>query len=641
MNRSRLVLVFLISGGCTMGGYGDQPGLTGERPDPTEDFPRPPDLEGGLVPEAWPAPPPISGGSLAMLGDRAIVGDPDTSAIFIVSVETGTLLHRIAAPPRSEPGRIAIDGAGRAHVALRASGEILSVDVARGIELGRRWVCAAPRGIAWRESDDRMVVACADGMLTIYPAGGGSATSIHIEDDLRDIVIAGDRMLVSRFRSAEVLTLDSVGHVLETRTPPAVRNESFLFGRMGPLDPDPDLAMRFEPSVAWRMIPYGEGALLLHQRSTAGTLGTEPSGYGFGDSCASVVNAALAYVPPSGPIDQVSGILAGPVLPVDVAVVPNDVRYDTGGGAVLAIASPGTAISHRGPAGESFSMERGADVFRFSTTALRPFDALAPVGCDTSFGEMHGSIEGGQTVAIALAEGRGLVTFARAPSRLVLPSSRGAIELRLSAIETEHRGHEFFHSMTSAGLACASCHPEGGDDGRVWSFAGIGPRRTQTMRGGILGTEPFHWDGDMANFETLLEHVFAGRMSGPFLDEPNREVFARWMDALPALPRPVENPDGVARGRALFESAEVGCAVCHSGPQLTNNLSVDVGTGLTLQVPTLIGIAHRAPYMHDGCAPTLHARLTDPYCGGGDLHGKTSHLTPTQIGDLVMYLRTL
>ena len=32
-----------------------------------------------------------------------------------------------------------------------------------------------------------------------------------------------------------------------------------------------------------------------------------------------------------------------------------------------------------------------------------------------------------------------------------------------------------------------SCHPEGGDDGHVWD-EGIGKRRSQSLRGGILAT---------------------------------------------------------------------------------------------------------------------------------------------------------
>jgi hypothetical protein len=43
--------------------------------------------------------------------------------------------------------------------------------------------------------------------------------------------------------------------------------------------------------------------------------------------------------------------------------------------------------------------------------------------------------------------------------------------------------------------------------------------------------------------------------------------------------------------------------------------------------------------MHEGCAATLADRFGA--CGGGDAHGKTSHLTAEQRADLVAYLETL
>jgi hypothetical protein len=58
----------------------------------------------------------------------------------------------------------------------------------------------------------------------------------------------------------------------------------------------------------------------------------------------------------------------------------------------------------------------------------------------------------------------------------------------------------------------------------------------------------------------------------------------------------------VARGQAIFEdAAHAACTICDSGPELTNDASVDVGTGGTFQVPRLLGVAWRAPFLHDGC----------------------------------------
>jgi hypothetical protein len=57
-------------------------------------------------------------------------------------------------------------------------------------------------------------------------------------------------------------------------------------------------------------------------------------------------------------------------------------------------------------------------------------------------------------------------------------------------------------------------------------------------------------------------------------------------------------------------------------------------------VPSLRGVSWRAPYMHDGCAPTLRDRFT-PSCGGGDRHAVTSVLGEGDITDLIAYLDTL
>ena len=95
---------------------------------------------------------------------------------------------------------------------------------------------------------------------------------------------------------------------------------------------------------------------------------------------------------------------------------------------------------------------------------------------------------------------------------------------------------------------------------------------------------------------------------------------------------------GVAVAAGLL-SGTAGCGSCHNGAKLTNNVTVDVGTGGAFQVPSLVGLAVRAPFIHNGCARTLKERFTA--CGGGDRHGKTSHLTSAQIDDLVAYLETL
>ena len=112
----------------------------------------------------------------------------------------------------------------------------------------------------------------------------------------------------------------------------------------------------------------------------------------------------------------------------------------------------------------------------------------------------------------------------------------------------------------------------------------------------------------------------------------------RWVEAVPApVPEPAADWAAVGRGEALFAGA-ARCTSCHAGARRTNNLTVDVGTGGPLQTPSLIGISARAPYLHDGSAPSLESRFD---ATGGTKHGDTSTLGPREMADLLAYLRAL
>jgi hypothetical protein len=158
---------------------------------------------------------------------------------------------------------------------------------------------------------------------------------------------------------------------------------------------------------------------------------------------------------------------------------------------------------------------------------------------------------------------------------------------------------------------------------------------------GLRGTEPFHWSGNEADIGRLMEDVFVGRMSGPTLGFDQADMLLTWIDSQPRPLRPASgNRDAIARGQTLFNDPQRGaCASCHSGPGFTNNQTVDVGTGGAFQVPSLVGIGSRGPFMHDGCAKTLADRFGA--CGGGDRHGFTSMMTGAELSDLVAFLNSI
>jgi len=247
----------------------------------------------------------------------------------------------------------------------------------------------------------------------------------------------------------------------------------------------------------------------------------------------------------------------------------------------------------------------------------------------------------GQPIAVAFAGDGSVVVQSREPAMLAMPDGNN---IALSAETRTDTGHLVFHANAGGFVACASCHVEGNDDGRIWNFecSASGLRRTQSLHTGLRGTEPFHWSGDEVDMSQLMKDVFVTRMSGPTLPLDQMDALTSWIDA---QPRPVHarpaNGAAIERGRVLFNDAQgAACASCHSGARMSNNQTVDVGTGRAFQVPSLVGIGTRGPFMHNGCALTLRDRFRAE-CGGGDAHGVTSNLSETQLGDLVAYLETL
>jgi len=218
-------------------------------------------------------------------------------------------------------------------------------------------------------------------------------------------------------------------------------------------------------------------------------------------------------------------------------------------------------------------------------------------------------------------------------------------------------------------ISCASCHPDGQQDGRTWHNP-EGLRNTQWLAG-MAWTHPIHWSADrdkVQDFEhTIRGPLMQGRglIRGQVqkdLGEPNKGLSAD-LDALaaytnshhwPISPHAKQGLGAAAqRGKALFFSAETKCATCHSGPMFTDSAVKslpmhDVGTGgddaveklgPKYDTPTLLGVYRTAPYLHHGQAATLADVLTTK--NQGDQHGMTSHLSPTQIDDLVEFLKAL
>lgn len=224
-------------------------------------------------------------------------------------------------------------------------------------------------------------------------------------------------------------------------------------------------------------------------------------------------------------------------------------------------------------------------------------------------------------------------------------------------------------------ISCSSCHPDGESDARTWQNP-EGLRDTPSLAG-MAWTHPLHWSADRDEVQDF-EHTIRGDLmqgkgltpGGPrdyheSLGKPNKGL-SRELDALAAYSNTHKFPlsphakgglsDAAKRGREIFLSSKTACATCHSSPFYTDSrhgsrVLHDVGTGppdiadpseimgSAYDTPTLLGIYRTAPYLHQGKAATLEEVLTK--YNPRDRHGKTSHLTPQQISDLVEFLKSL
>jgi hypothetical protein len=217
-------------------------------------------------------------------------------------------------------------------------------------------------------------------------------------------------------------------------------------------------------------------------------------------------------------------------------------------------------------------------------------------------------------------------------------------------------------------MSCASCHFDGGVDGTTW-LSPDGPRQTQPLWN-LNGTAPFHASATRdevqdaeKDIETLLDGVGLAPGSAKVeLEEPNGNTsidldsLAKFVLEGIRVPKAALIPlSQEAHGREVFLKA--GCQQCHtgthwtisalplspntfSGVELTSALR-DVGTATSndvlgqhgFDVPTLLGLGHSAPYLHDGFATTLEAVLKNPK------HAPS--LTETETVDLVSFLRSI
>lgn len=305
---------------------------------------------------------------------------------------------------------------------------------------------------------------------------------------------------------------------------------------------------------------------------------------------------------------------------------------------------------------------------------------LAPQGLAVSADGMKLYVSNFMSRTVSVIDLTPLVNFGQ-PTLSASANLKAVTTEKLSA--TVLKGKQLFYDARDPRLArdsymsCASCHNDGGHDGRVWDLTGQGEglRNTTALRGrGGLANGFLHWSAnfdEVQDFEAQIRNLAGG--TGLMSDADYKlgtrsqslgdkkagvsadlDALAAYVSSLNAFaPSPNRNADGsltaaALAGKTVFKNFN--CARCHGGDSFTSSgdatLLKDIGTlkpssGSRLggalpgiDVPTLRDVWSTGPYLHDGSAATLADAVTahnSASLNGGVLNG-------ADLGNLVAYL---
>jgi mono/diheme cytochrome c family protein len=568
-------------------------------------------------------PPPLSGGSLTISRDNqvAVAGNPEADKLYFAQLMPPKLLKTVSLPSGTEPARIVETSDGKFAIVARGQGAVLLFH-RNGTQLAAQTVCPEPRGITTMQSKwegELLYVTCASGDLVKLQPKDLKPLSVKRlpVDDLRDIVYMrnSQELLISRFHSAQLLRLTAQGEVIGNGKPvtPGNYTQSTILGRS-----------ESEAKVARRLLSTEQGdALFLFQQHIRSLI---PAYIG-----CEFPNCPSPILPMVTRVDDKLNLQERMVMPG--ATLATDLAVSKDGAQFLAVAAGNFSLAgHPAPTRSSLLLGKLSDLQAAGTDhhqevvtngfVLKPI-AAAPLN---------------QTDFVVLTRGKD-------PSLYKVDGGTRAVSLLVNLDDNlpVDEGMEMFHAATPAGLACASCHAEGGDDGHVWTQQPRGrvlSRRTKSLLGGLIATKPFRWDGTHTDLLTLSVED----MKNMGVNSPNLATIgkmAAWLDKLPAPWSPptwTADKERTDKGKSLYQ--ELHCGNCHNAEQL----QVTTGSSsLAIKTPSLAGVGGRAPYFHGGCATSLE-QVLDGTCAGNDAGGGGDHklqLSPEKLQQLVTYLRTL
>lgn len=556
---------------------------------------------------------PVVGGHLLVTADkqRVVMADVEGDRLRVFDANRAALDYDVALPEKSWPTRVVEGKNGELFVLLRGAGAIATVKQQAVTVLE---VCAEPRALAFDAATQELNVGCAGGEVVRVSAQGVIVETRQTGVEWRDLAVTPAGVTGTSFRSAELVALGDTRQVIARLKSPSQT-----------LTPSPLKVELHQSQVAWRMVNAGARTLLIHQLH-AEQLSVEgppdadsetPPGSGNGNPYGGggpSISGQMVGCTNSAVVTAISTVQNGmvtsvqrtnDVLPVDAALSPD-----------------GTQLAVVGAGGTGLSIYPLVS-FNSTTSCLLPTAGLTGLALNS---------------VAWISPTRLVVVESLRGSPMTFDLTTGLSRTFGSDSNRGSAAHTLFHEAPRGGapLACASCHPEGGEDGHTWIIDGKS-RRTQTLAGGVMNRAPFHWQGDLSDLSTLMADTFTKRMGGTALLQEQIVSLGAWLDTIPA-PRPSRVLSAELRQAGLDAFNKGQCAHCHPAAGHQEGPASDIGTGESVRAPSLLGVAARAPYLHTGEIPTLRARVNG---GLHPHHGNLGALNQAEREDLVGYLESL
>ncbi len=571
--------------------------------------------------------------SAALAPDGRIwVVNQQSASISVLSPTSLSVVQTLTLPRASQPFGIVMSPIGnQAFVTLEATGRILKLDAATGAVLGNAAVGDNPRHLALTAAGDRLLVS-----RFITPPLPGEGTAVVRTTDASNAKVGGEVLMLDPSTLGILRTV-----VLAHSERPDTENQGRGFPNyLGAPAISPDGKSAWVPSKQDNILRgMLRNAVDLDFQNTVRAVssridmvtGDEDLGGRIDHDNSSVASAAVYH--PNGIYLFVALETSRQVAVIDAVGKRELFRFDVG------LAPQGLVVAANGSQlYVSNFMDRSVSVIDLS-----PLMTLGQIGA-------------APTVTLRT------IGIDKLPANVL-------------------RGKQLFYDAADPRLArdsymsCASCHNDGGQDGRTWDLTGLGEglRNTIPLRGRAgMGHGFLHWSAnfdEVQDFEGQIRKLsggiglmsdaafFAGTRSQPLGitkagQSTDLDALAAYVMSLDTFaPSPYRAADAsltpaAQLGKAVF--ADNNCASCHSGAGFTGSGSAsllkDVGTlksssgqrlGATLvgiDIPTLRDVWKTAPYLHDGSAATLASAV--------QAHRGVA-LAGTDLANLVEYLRQI